>query len=259
MEKRVLVSVIMPTYNCGKYIAESIESVIAQTETDWEMQIVDDCSTDNSMEIISKYVNKYPNKIFCTQLITNGGPAVARTEAIRRAKGKYIAFLDCDDVWKPEKLERQISFMRHTGASFSATAYEQMNEEGTSKNIALFPPEKCNYKKMLRLSNPIGNTTVIYDQEALGKYEVPRIRKRNDFALWLKILKDCTYCYGLQEVLASYRVRSDSISSNKLKQAKYHWYLYRKLEGMNMVKSVWYVCCWAWVKGTGIGIDRRNF
>ena len=185
----MLVSVIMPTYNCEKFIAESIQSVINQTVTDWELQIVDDCSTDNTAAIVKSFMEKYPN-IHYTKLNKNGGPAVARTEAIRLSTGKYIAFFDSDDLWAEDKLEKQIAFMQKTGAKFSATGYDQMDEDGNSLHIALIPPAHCDYKKMLRLSNPIGNTTVMYDQEALGKYEVPPIKKRNDFALWLRILKD---------------------------------------------------------------------
>ena len=125
----MLVSVIMPTYNCSKYILESLDSVIAQTVTDWEVQIVDDCSTDDTAEVLKPYLKKYPNMHYYI-LPQNGGPAVARTEAIRRATGKYIAFLDSDDLWKPDKMEKQIAFMERTGAKFSATGYGWMDEEG---------------------------------------------------------------------------------------------------------------------------------
>ncbi len=256
-QKRPLVSVIMPTYNCGKYIAESVESVLAQTLKDWELQIVDDCSEDGTFEVLIPYLEKHKN-IHYHCLAKNGGPQVARTEAIRLAEGQYIAFFDSDDLWSPEKLEKQIMFMQSMGAKFSCTAYEQMDETGIKKHIAFFPPEKCDYKKMLRLSNPIGNTTVMYDQVALGKYEVPNIKKRNDFALWLNILKNCDYCYGMQEILATYRVRANSVSSNKLGQAKYHWLLYYKIEKLGLIKSAWYLLCWAFVKGTGVGIDKRT-
>ncbi len=259
MEDSVLVSVIMPTYNCEKFIGESIESVIAQSEKNWEIRIIDDCSTDNTEKIVKKYIEKYPQKIFYFRLQENGGPAVARTEAIRMARGKYIAFLDGDDVWLPQKLEKQIAFMESRGAVFSATAYEHMDENGNDLHYICYPPEKIDYKNMLRLGNPIGNTTVMYNQEVLGKYEVPQIKKRNDFALWLKILKDCDYCYGMQEVMARYRVRANSVSNNKFALAKYHWQLYRKIERLNVVKSIYYLLCWAFVKSTGIGLKRKKF
>lgn len=253
-----LVSVIMPTYNCGAYIKKSIDSVLTQSVTDWEIQIVDDCSTDNTKEVLRSYLENYPQiHYYC--LTKNSGPAVARTEAIKRAEGKYIAFLDSDDLWYPEKLEKQIAFMNETGAKFSCTAYAQMDADGNPLHVALYPPEKVDYKKCIRLSNPIGNLTAMYDQDALGKFAVPMIKKRNDFALWLQILKKTSYCYGMQEVLGTYRLgRKGSVSSNKLKQAKYHWQLYREIEQHSIVQSLFELVCWAWVKGTKLGIDKRR-
>ena len=254
----MLVSVIMPTYNCGKYILQSIESVIAQTITDWEIQVVDDCSTDDTKEILKPYLAKYPS-IHFYRLPKNGGPSIARTEAIKRATGKYIAFLDSDDLWKPDKLEKQIAFMEHTGAKFSCTAYALMDAEGNERHIAIVPPKKIGYKKCIQLSNPIGNLTVMYNQDALGKFEVPLIKKRNDFALWLQILKKTEYCYGMDEVLGIYRLgREGSVSYHKLAQFKYHWQLYHKIERHGVTRSFYETICWAFVKGTGIGIDKRK-
>ena len=254
----MLVSVIMPTYNCGKYIAQSLDSVISQTVTDWEVRIVDDCSTDDTYSVVLPYLEKYPN-IHYYVLPENGGPAVARTEAIKRANGKYIAFLDSDDLWDSEKLEKQIAFMEKNGADFSATGYRWMDEDGNDLHTALIPPKKTDYKKMILLSNPIGNLSVMYNQEALGKFEVPPIKKRNDFALWLKILKKTDCCYGMEEILGTYRMgRSGSVSSNKLKQAKYHWQLYHDIEGHNVFRSLYEIACWAFVKGTGIGINKTK-
>ena len=257
MEKRPLVSVIMPTYNCGRFIAESVQSVLVQTMPDWELQIVDDASTDDTSDELKPFLETYP-QIHYTRLPQNAGPAVARTEAIRRAAGKYIAFLDSDDLWVPEKLEKQIGFMERTGAKFSATAYERMNEGGKPLGVILYPPEKTDYRKMIRLSDPIGNLTVMYDQEALGKYEVPPIQKRNDFALWLQILKDTEYCYGLQEPLARYRLRAGSVSNNKWVLLKYQWQLYHDIEKLGALRSCWGLGCWAFVKGTGIGLKRKK-
>ncbi len=252
----MLVSVIMPTYNCGAYIAQSIESVLAQTVTDWELQIVDDCSTDNTAEILKPYLEQYSNiHYYCLE--KNGGPAAARTEAMKRAQGKYLAFLDSDDLWTPEKLEKQIAFMERTGAKMSATAYEQMDADGNLLHVRITPPKKVSYRSCIRLSNPIGNLTVMYDQEALGRFEVPPIRKRNDFALWLQILKKTDYCYGMEESLAVYRLgRAGSVSHNKLSQAKYHWQLYHEIEGHSFIRSLYEVGCWAFVKGTGLGINK---
>lgn len=252
-----LVSVIMPTYNCAEYIGEAVESVLKQTMIDWELVIVDDKSTDHTMAVLQPYLEQYPN-IHYHRLEENGGPAFARTEALRRAKGRYIAFLDSDDVWHPKKLERQIRFMEEHHCPFSCTAYEQMDEQGKKLHFLCFPPKKTDYRKMLRLSNPIGNSTVMYDRAKLGEYEVPPIRKRNDFALWLKILKDTPFCLGMQEVLAAYRIRNNSVSCKKWAQGKYHWQLYYAIEKLGFVQSVWYLLCWAFVKGTGIGLNRRK-
>jgi len=256
-DDKMLVSVIMPTFNCGNFIKESVESVINQTIKDWEIQIVDDCSTDNTYEVLKPFLEKYSN-IHYYKLPQNSGPAAARTEAMKRASGKYVAFLDSDDLWAPDKLEKQIAFMENTGAMFSCTAYEQIDENGQRLHVVCTPPKKTDYNKMLRLSNPIGNSTVMYYQEELGKFEVPPIKKRNDFALWLKILRKTPYCVGMPDVLMSYRVRKNSVSSNKLSQAKFHWQLYREIENLNFIKSCWAILCWAWVKGTGIGLDRKK-
>lgn len=254
----MLVSVIMPTYNCADYILMSIDSVIAQTVKDWEMEIVDDCSTDVTYKLIEPYLEKYPN-IHYHCLSQNSGPAIARTEGIKRAVGKYIAFLDSDDVWMPQKLEKQIFFMEKNKATFSCTAYAQMDEYGNDLHTIMIPPEKTDYKTCIHLSNPIGNLTVMYNQEILGKFKVPPIKKRNDFALWLQILKKTDYCYGMEDVLGIYRLgRRGSVSSHKLKQIKYHWELYHEIEKHNVIRSAYEVGCWAFVKGTGIGLNKRK-
>ena len=257
-DMEILVSVIMPTYNCAKYIAESIDSVVQQTVDNWELQIVDDCSTDNTEEIVQPYLQKYTN-IHYYRLPKNSGPAVARTEAIRRSKGKYCAFLDSDDLWTPDKLERQITFMEENNYLFSCAAYRQMDVQGKDLQTVIIPPKKISYKKCIYLSNPIGNLTVMYNQEQLGKFEVPAIKKRNDFALWLQVLKKTSFCYGMENILGTYRLgREGSVSHNKLAQAKYHWQLYHDIEKHNIIRSTFELFCWAFVKGTGIGLDKRK-
>lgn len=253
-----LVSIIMPTYNCAKFISKSIESVINQTMKDWELWIVDDKSTDNTIDVISKYLDKYPN-IHYHSMDVNGGPGLARTAGIKRAKGKYVAFLDSDDLWLPEKLEKQVKFMENNNIYFSCTAYRQMDEDGNDLKVVLIPPDKTDYSKCIRLSNPIGNLTVMYNQDKLGKLSVPLIKKSEDFALWLQILKKVDYCYGMNEVLSVYRLgRKGSVSSNKLKVAKYHWKLYHEIEGHNIFRSFYELGCWAFVKGTGIGLIKKH-
>ena len=252
-----LVSIIMPTYNCAKFIAQSVKSVLSQTYTHWELILVDDCSTDNTKAVLAPYLAKYPN-IHYSCLEKNSGPAIARSAALKQVKGDYVAFLDSDDLWHPEKLSKQLAFMQETGAVFSCTGYELMTDDGNCKGTALIPPAKTDYKKMLRLSCPIGNLTVMYDRKVLGNQQVPSIKKRNDFALWLQILHKTPVCYGMPDVLATYRIRTQSVSSNKLKLLPYHWHLYHHIEKLGALKSTWYILCWAWIKGTGTGIKRVN-
>ena len=240
----MLVSVIMPTYNCGKFIEESILTVINQTITDWEICIADDCSTDNTYEVLKPYLEKYSN-IHYHCLTSNGGPAKARNTALEMATGKYVAFLDSDDLWTPDKLERQIELMEKENAIFSCTAYRHINEDGSYREIVKFPPPKTDYNLMLRYSDPIGNSTVMYNREILGDIRVPDIKKRNDFALWLKVLRVAPFCIGTDEILGFYRIRQSSVSRNKLKLAKYHWQLYRHIEELSIFKSIWAMGCWA--------------
>lgn len=249
----MLVSVIMPTYNCGKYIKQSIDSVIAQSISDWELIIVDDCSSDDTKEIVAPYLAAYPN-IHFVMLDCNSGAAAARNVAMNRAKGKYIAFLDSDDLWRPEKLEKQISFMQNNGVPFSCTAYSCMDEDGNLLNVSFCPPYRTSYKTCLRLSNPIGNLTAMFNREVLGDFVVPLIRKRNDFALWLQVLKKTDYCYGMTDDLAVYRMgRDGGISKNKFDLIKYQWKLYHEIEGITYLKCLFYMLCWVSVKLHGRG------
>ena len=241
-----LVSIITPTYNCGKFIAETIESAINQSYTNWEMIIVDDCSKDNTKEVVEEYMKK-DNRIKYHVLDKNSGAAVSRTKAMELAKGKYIAFLDSDDLWTEDKLEKQIKFMEDNNYNFTCTDYEQIDEVGNSLNKIIKTKKKTNYNGVL-LTCPVGNSTVMYNVEALGKFEVPNIRKRNDDALWLQILKKEEYIYGMDEVLMKYRIRENSISSNKLELVKYHWILYRDIEKLSIPRSVFHIGYWGFLK-----------
>ena len=240
------VSIITPTYNCGDFIGETIQSVLKQTYQNWEMIIVDDASNDNTREIVEKYCEK-DKRIKYYLLNQNSGAAVARTKAMELATGKYIAFLDSDDLWLPDKLEKQISFMEVNNYNFTCTAYEQVDEKGISLNKVIKTKPKTDYNGVL-LSCPVGNSTVIYNGEALGKFVVPNIRKRNDDALWLQILKKEKYIYGMSDVLTKYRVRQDSLSSNKIELIKYHWKLYREIEHLSIARSVFHMCYWVFLK-----------
>lgn len=232
-----LVSIITPLYNCSDFLEQTIKSVFAQTYENWEMIMVDDCSTDNSLEIAKKYASK-DRRIKIIELAENSGAAMARNTAIEAAIGRYIAFLDSDDIWLPEKLEKQVMFMQNNNIAFSYTAYEKMTEDGIvfGKN---YIPKKVNYKTLLK-TNIIGCLTAMYDTHKLGKVYMPIENKREDFATWLKILKQIEYAYALPEVLAKYRVYRHQSSAKKFSMFKENWKLYRNLEKLSIIKSVYY-------------------
>lgn len=240
-----LVSIITPTYNCEDYIVETIESVIRQNYKNWEMIIVDDCSTDNTKEVINKYNNDGRIKYFCLE--SNSGAAIARTKAMELANGEYIAFLDSDDVWFEDKLLKQLQFMKKFNIAFSCTSYEQVDEKGNLLNRVVKTPPRIDYDRLL-LDCPVGNSTVMYNVEKMGKFKVPNIRKRNDDALWLQMLKKEKYIYGMKEVLMKYRIRKNSISSNKLNVIKYHWMLYRDIEHLSIPRSIFQIIYWCIIK-----------
>jgi len=243
-----LVSVIMPTYNCDKYITTAVLSVTEQSYPHWELLIVDDASTDHTEAVLRPFL---PDpRIRYVRFDTNRGAAAARSEALQLARGRFIAFLDSDDVWHPQKLEKQLSFMHaHPACAMSATAYRDISEDGTPLSRVRIPPRRCGYWKLLFLSDPLGNSTVMYDRAVFGDRTVPPIEKRNDFALWLSLLRDGEICRGLPDILTRYRVRSQSLSARKLALAKYHWYLYRRVEGLSVPVSSLAMVCWAVVKG----------
>ncbi len=239
-----LVSIIMPTYNCAKFIGKTIESVLNQTYSNWELIIVDDCSKDNTEEVVKAFND---SRIKYNKLENNSGAAIARTEAMKIASGTYMAFLDSDDLWKKDKLEKQLKFMKENNYNFTCTAYEQINEAGEKLNKIIKTKKRADYNRIL-LDCPVGNSTVMYNVEKLGKFEVPNIRKRNDDCLWLQILKKEKYIYGMTEVLMEYRIRSNSISSNKFSLIKYHWQLYREIEHLSVFRSVFHICWWGVIK-----------
>jgi hypothetical protein len=232
-----LVSIITPSYNSASFIKESINSVLSQTYENWEMIIVDDASKDNTTEIIEEYIKK-DSRIKLIRLEKNSGPAIARNEAIKKAKGRYIAFLDADDLWLPEKLDRQIIFMNKNNLSFTYSSYLLMDEK--SQMFGTFATkEYITYKSMLKTCS-VGCLTAIYDTKVLGKRYMPNIAKRQDYGLWLQILKDINSTKGIIEPLATYRVLRNSVSSNKLTAAIYQWKIYRDVENLNLLKSIYY-------------------
>lgn len=237
-----LVSIIMPNYNSSRFIKKAIDSVVAQTYKNWELIIVDDCSSDNSLEIIKEYND---DRIYVVRNATNSGTAVSRNNAIKIAKGRWIAFLDSDDLWKPEKLEKQIFFMESNVYSFSFTDYAVIDKD--NKILTLYKPKKDNYRyKDILKHNSIGCSTVIYDKKQLGEILMPeQAIKREDLACWLRILRKNEMVHCLHECLTEYRVCAGSVSSNKTKMAKYQWNVYRKLEKLSIIKSFYYMLHWA--------------
>ncbi len=232
-----LVSVVTPVYNAEKHIASCIESVQNQTYENWEIFLVDDQSSDNSVSIIKQYTEK-DARIHLIQLEVNSGAAVARNTAIEAANGKYVAFLDSDDMWVPNKLEKQISFMEEKDIAFSFTKYSIIDEEGNDLNKVVGIPDEIDYDGYLK-NTIIGCLTVVLNIEKIGKMKMPLIRTRQDFAYWLSILKKGYIAYGIQEDLAKYRYVEGSISSNKFKTAKRNWQVYRQIEKLGFFKSVW--------------------
>lgn len=230
-----LVSIITPSYNSASFIAETIESILAQTYTNWELLITDDCSTDNTSTIVSNYMQK-DSRIKFFQLTNNSGAGVARNNSIKEANGRFLAFCDSDDCWYPHKLEKQLTFMVNNGYEFTCTSYDCYNEAGNKKIGSIKCKKKITYWTLLK-DNSIGCLTSIYDTFHIGKIYMPIIRKRQDWGLWLSIIKKTKTVYGLQDTLAKYRIRENSISSNKIEMLKYNYSLYKDVEGFGSVSS----------------------
>ncbi len=236
-----LVSIIMPSYNTGKFIAESIASVAAQTYTDWELIIVDDASTDNTDEVVQRVIlsgaqakskDLPSSRIRYLKNDRNHGAAFSRNRALREAKGKWIAFLDSDDLWAPDKLEKQIAFMQKNGYAFSYTCYSEMDEKDEKTGVVVGGPAHITKTGMYNYCWP-GCLTVMYDREVVGDIQIADIRKNNDYAMWLKIVRKAD-CYLLAENLATYRKRTGSISNHSyMALVKWHYKLYREAEGMS--------------------------
>lgn len=233
-----LVSIITPAYNAAECIAETIASVFAQTYPKWEMLIVNDCSKDNTAEIVKSYAAE-DNRIKLINLKQNSGAALARNMAIQNAKGRYIAFLDSDDLWKKEKLQKQLEFMQQNDYSFTFTAYEHFKDVKKKTQNIIEAPKSLNYKQALK-SNQIGCLTVMLDRKQILNIEFSK-QKHEDYILWLNILKQAITAYGLNERLALYRTgNSKSISSNKLQSALWTWNVYRDSQKFSIIKSAYY-------------------
>ncbi len=228
-----LVSVIMPSYNTGRFIAESIKSVLLQTYSNLELIIVDDCSTDNTDEVVSGFND---SRIKYIKNDHNSGAAISRNKAIKMAKGRWIAFLDSDDLWTADKLEKQISFMEKHSYAFSYTNYEKIDEKSSPLNICCTGPKIITKRKMYHYCYP-GCLTVIYDSQKVGLVQIEDIKKNNDYAMWLVVSKK-EKCYLLDETLSFYRIRKKSISHDSvLKKIRSHYDLFHVCDKRTPVVS----------------------
>lgn len=232
MEKP-LVSIITPSFNSAKFIAETIQSVQNQTYQHWEMIIVDDCSSDETVSIIQEIANK-DSRIQLIKLEKNSGTGIARSTALEKATGKFIAFLDADDLWKPKKLDKQIDFMKANNLPFTFSFYDCINEAGQPLNKRIEAPLHLSYQQLF-FCNYIGNLTGIYDANYFGKISISSIRKRQDWMMWLTILKKIQFAQPVPESLAFYRIRENSISASKLDLVKHNFSVYRTHHRLNLI------------------------
>ncbi|MDI9309248.1 MAG: glycosyltransferase family 2 protein [Limnohabitans sp.] len=231
-----LVSIITPSFNSEKYISETIQSVINQTYKNWELLIVDDCSFDSTSTIVQHFQSTDARIQFVT-LDKNSGAGVARDTALQLAKGRYIAFLDSDDVWKPEKLEKQLAFMKQENQPFAFSFYDCIDEDSKPLNKRVEAPNPLTYKQYF-FCNYVGNLTGIYDVDYFGKIAISSIRKRQDWMVWLTIIKKLQSAKPVPESLAFYRIRKDSLSTSKVKLLKHNYTVYRKFHKLNIFISL---------------------
>lgn len=241
-----LVSIIVPVYNAEKFIRETMDSVLAQTYPHWELLLVEDGSSDGSVDVIEEYIaEKEESRIRLIRLPSNQGAARARNKGLEEASGRYIAYLDADDLWIPEKLEHELRFMEEKGAAFAFTGYEFADEHGVGLGKVVRVPETLEYRQALS-NTTIFTTTVMFDSSKISKelLEMPVI-KSEDTALWWKVLRAGYTAYGLDENLVRYRRAGRSLSSNKMEAIRRIWNLYRRAEGMSIFESAWHFYFWA--------------
>jgi len=228
----------MPSYNCGQYLIDSISSVQAQTYKNWELIVVDDCSTDGSWERLKKLCGS-DSRIIPLKNDSNIGAALSRNRALRHAKGKWIAFLDSDDLWEPNKLEKQLAYMKQENISFSYSYYQEIDCSSKFTGVTVTGPKRVSYSDLLHYCW-LGCLTVVYDAESIGLVQIRDIRKNNCYAMWLEVGKKAD-CYLLPEVLAKYRRgRSGSVSSHSIfTMIGWHYKLWHEAENKNVIVSLW--------------------
>lgn len=241
-----LVSIIVPVYNAEKFIVETMDTVRKQTYQKWELILVDDMSTDKSCKLIEEYQKKYSNKsISLLKLKKKGLAAGARNEGLKKAGGRYICFLDADDLWDKEKLAKQVAFMKSHNCAFSFTGYEFADHKGRPLGTKVTVPSNLNYRQALK-NTTIWTTTVMFDITKITKelIKMPTV-KSEDTATWWKILKSGYTAYGFNEILAYYRRSEGTLSSNKLEAIRRIWNLYRNVEGLSLFSSIYNFCFYA--------------
>ena len=234
-----LVSIITPTWNCAHFICETIHSIQAQTYQNWELIISDDCSTDNSYKVVEPFLEDPRIHYICNE--KNSGAAITRNNALKVAKGRWIAFLDSDDLWLPEKLEHQLKFMVENGYAFSYHEYTEMSEDGRDLGVYVSGKKHVNKFDMFACCWP-GCLSVMYDAEKVGLIQIRDVKKNNDSAMWLKVIRK-TDCYLLKENLARYRRRKGSITPPSIKdRIGWHYKLFHDAEQMNPVAATFWMC-----------------
>ncbi|SOC79438.1 hypothetical protein SAMN06296241_0962 [Salinimicrobium sediminis] len=244
MNKKALVSVIMPAYNAAGYIAESIRSVQQQSFEDWELLVIDDASKDGTSEIVEA-LRAEDSRIKLHVLPTNQGAGFSRNIGIKAATGDYISFLDADDLWKPHKIQTQLDLMKNENVQVCFSSYELIDERGKSLQKQIKALQFLPFKK-LKKANYIGNLTGMYNASELGKIFCPLIRKRQDWGLWLLAVEKAGFAKGIQEPLAVYRERENSISGDKIEMLQYNYRVYREVLGYSSVKSLFWMLLFLW-------------
>jgi len=237
-----LVSIITPSYNSAKFIAETIQSVQNQTYQNWEMIIIDDGSSDETESVVFAIIQN-DNRIQFHKLSQNSGPALARNTGIEKASGNYMTFIDADDIWFPTFIENNIKTINETGIPFVFSSYRRSNEQLEFVYSDFIVPQKVSYTDILK-SNSISCLTAFVDIKKLGKKYMPLIRKRQDMGLWLNYLKVIPFAYGIQETQAIYRIRENSLSRKKSDLIKYQWQFYRDIEKLTIFQSFYYMLHW---------------
>lgn len=241
-----MISIIVPVYNVEKYIGETIACVIAQTYRDWELLLVEDCSSDATVERMEEILKEEKDaRIRLLRQPSNQGAARARNRGLQEARGRYIAYLDADDLWVPEKLEHELRFLQERNAAFVFTGYEFADERGRGTGKVVHVPESLSYRQALS-NTTIFTTTVMFDTGKIGRdqLEMPAI-KSEDTALWFRVLRSGYTAHGLDENLVLYRRAGKSLSSNKLEALRRIWNLYRRSENLSLPRSAWHFCFWA--------------